>query len=277
MLIGIFFGGLENISIRQMDGGGKAFCETAPIGLNRADHRGRGIGLQVEAMLHDGFDSHGAGDFTVRFTPHAVGKHVEVQRLNDLVTVFVVRTHATQIGHAATGDSHANSPCPRKATPLPTRVPGNSAPTLTEPRGPRKAVNPTDYSLFRHRGSGEVARPLWFIGECGQLGIPAFTQCVPTLRAYVILSVSAERPASAVFCLSSMNKNTKTPPEGAPRTRRAKPRGDCISRDPAGWAIAGPDLDESQGNHGGRRRFALSRGEGGSFGGSRVARSVVAF
>src|SRR5439155_130624 len=39
-------------------------------------------------------------------------------------------------------------PCPLEITPLPTPIPGDSVPTLTEPQGPRKPLNPTDYSLF---------------------------------------------------------------------------------------------------------------------------------
>src|SRR5229473_2858729 len=118
-LIRILFGGLENILVGQMDGDRKPFCPGAPIGLYRADDLSRGIGLDVEAMLHDRFHRHGAGYFTVGFAPHAVRKHKEVQRLNDLIAIFVVGTHATYIGHAATCDSHANSLCRVKQHPCP--------------------------------------------------------------------------------------------------------------------------------------------------------------
>src|SRR2546426_8712456 len=67
-----------------------------------------------------------------------------------LVTVFVVCAHPTHIGQAAACDSHTNSHCRSEITPRPTPVPGNSVPTLTEPQDRRKALNPTDYSLFRH-------------------------------------------------------------------------------------------------------------------------------
>src|SRR5207245_9280948 len=40
------------------------------------------------------------------------------------------------------------TPLPPEITPLPTPIPGDSVPTLTEPQGPRKPLNPTDYSLF---------------------------------------------------------------------------------------------------------------------------------
>src|SRR5438132_477973 len=40
------------------------------------------------------------------------------------------------------------TPCPREITPLPTPIPGDSVPTLPEPQGPRKPLNPSDYSLF---------------------------------------------------------------------------------------------------------------------------------
>jgi len=42
-----------------------------------------------------------------------------VQRLNDLVAIFVVGTYATHVGHAATCDSHTNSPCRVKQHPYP--------------------------------------------------------------------------------------------------------------------------------------------------------------
>src|SRR5258708_24572356 len=131
----ILFGGLENVPVGKMGGGRKTFGPGAPMGFYSADDLSRRIGLDVEAMFHNRFNSHRAGDFAVGLAPHAVGKHEEVQRLNDFVAIFVVRTHATHIGHAATCDSHTNSPCRPDATPRPTLVPGNSVPTLTEPQG----------------------------------------------------------------------------------------------------------------------------------------------
>src|SRR5437773_1999921 len=50
------------------------------------------------------------------------------------------------------------TPLPPEITPLPTPIPGDSVPTLTEPQGPRKALNPTDYSLFRNTEAVEVIR-----------------------------------------------------------------------------------------------------------------------
>src|SRR5260370_20481556 len=105
-----------------MNGGGKTLCLGAPRRLNRTDERGRRIGFSIQAVFHDRFHSHGARDFAVRFAAHAVGKHEEVQRLNDPVAIFVVRTHATHIGHAATYDTHTNSLCRPEITPLATRV-----------------------------------------------------------------------------------------------------------------------------------------------------------
>src|SRR5260370_23729424 len=140
-----------------MAGGRKTLRPGAPIGLRRADHLSCRIGLDVQAMFDHRFNSHSAGDFAVRLAPHAVGKHEEAQRLNDLVAIFVVCTHATHIGHAATCDSHTHSRCRRETTPLPPPVPGNSPPTLAEPQGSRKALNPTDYSLFRHMTAGNDA------------------------------------------------------------------------------------------------------------------------
>jgi len=116
-MIRILFGGLENGPVGQMDGRSKVFCPGAPIGLYCADDLSCGIGIGVEAVFHDRFNSHGAGDLAVDFAPHAVGKHEEVEQLNDLVTVFVVCAHPTHIGHAAACDSHTNSHCRSEITP----------------------------------------------------------------------------------------------------------------------------------------------------------------
>src|SRR5438552_16669677 len=40
------------------------------------------------------------------------------------------------------------TPLPPEITPLPTPIPRDPISTLTEPHGPRKPLNPTDYSLF---------------------------------------------------------------------------------------------------------------------------------
>src|SRR5207302_2482301 len=165
VMIRILFCGLENGPVGQMDGRSKVFCAGAPIGLYCSDDLGRRIGLGVEAVFYDGFNRHGAGDFTVGFAPHAVGKHEEIQRLNDLVAIFVICTHATHIGHAATRDSHTNSHPRPEIISLPTLVPRNSVLTLTEPHGLRKALNPTDYSLFRNMRAPEVTRPVWLMDD----------------------------------------------------------------------------------------------------------------
>src|SRR2546430_3076434 len=82
------------------------------LGLYSSDNLGRRIGPEVQAMLHDCFDSHRAGNFSVSFASHAVGKHKQVQRLNDPEAIFVVATHATNIGHAAACNPHTNSLAP---------------------------------------------------------------------------------------------------------------------------------------------------------------------
>src|SRR5438045_8851472 len=88
-----------------MDGRRKASCSSTPIRVNLADDPGGRIALEVQAVIHDGFNRHGAGDFTMGFAPHAVGEHEEMRRLDDFVAILVVCTHATDIGHDATRDS----------------------------------------------------------------------------------------------------------------------------------------------------------------------------
>ena len=65
--------------------------------------------MAFDAVLHDGFDGQGAGDFAVSFAAHAVGKNEEVSCRNDAVAIFVVRAHATHVANAAASDSHTNS------------------------------------------------------------------------------------------------------------------------------------------------------------------------
>src|SRR5207249_12322896 len=110
-------GGVGKFLVRKNDGGRKAVCSSIPIRVDPADDPGGRIGLDVEAVFHDGFNRHGAGDFTMGFAPHTVGEHEELQRLNNFVAIFVVCTHATHIGHAASRDSHTNSYCRPELTP----------------------------------------------------------------------------------------------------------------------------------------------------------------
>ena len=81
----------------------------APAGLHLAQHWGRRMGLRIETMLHHRFHGHGARDFAVGFSPHAIRQHVEVQRLHNLEAIFVVRSNATKVGHAATHNFHTCS------------------------------------------------------------------------------------------------------------------------------------------------------------------------
>jgi hypothetical protein len=70
-------------------------------------------------MFHHGFHSQGAGNFAVRFSAHSIRQHVEVQRRDNAKAIFVVRTHATNVSHAATRDLHACSDSLAKLTPVP--------------------------------------------------------------------------------------------------------------------------------------------------------------
>jgi HD-GYP domain-containing protein (c-di-GMP phosphodiesterase class II) len=65
-----------------------------------------------------------------------------------------------------------------------------------------------------------VEQALWFRGDFQHLDVSAFTHSVPSPRAFDILSVSVESPASAVSCPSFMNRSRKSSPKRAPRTRR---------------------------------------------------------
>src|SRR5713226_72304 len=142
VLFGVLFGGLENISVGQMHGGRKAFCPLAQMRIYLAEDLILRSAFVVEAVFHHRFYSQFAGDFAVGFASHAVGKYKEVQRRNDLEAIFVVGTHATEIGHAAACDSHTNSHCGPEITPVPTPVASDSAPTLTEAQGLWKGCEP---------------------------------------------------------------------------------------------------------------------------------------
>jgi len=133
--IRIFFGGLENVPVARWTAGGKVFCPGAPIGMYCADDRGRRIvSSRRGSVFHDCFNSHGAGDFAVGFAPHAVGKHEEVERLDDLVTIFVfVRTRPISVTPPITIRTRTPLACSKlQHYTGPARVPGNAVPTLTE-------------------------------------------------------------------------------------------------------------------------------------------------
>jgi hypothetical protein len=85
----------------------------------------------------------------VGFAAHSVGKHKKIQRFDNAETIFVVRAHATQIGHAAAYDPHKISPFRLLSETVPTPVPGNPVLTLADPFRRRKTVTPTDYLFFR--------------------------------------------------------------------------------------------------------------------------------
>src|SRR5882762_4562140 len=222
MPIRILLGGLENDPVGQMDGRSKVLCSGVPMGLYCADYLGRRIGLGVEAVFHDCFNGHGAGYFTVGFAPHAVGKHEEIQRLNDLVAIFVVCAHATHIAHAATRDSHTNSHRRPEITRLPALVPGNSVLTLTEPQGRRKALNPTDYSLFRHMRGGSDACSLVY-GRSPVLG--AHWGCQPYELSLYFRSARSALPLRRIaLFLWLESKNRRLNPSREPETRHSARR-----------------------------------------------------
>jgi hypothetical protein len=55
----------------------------------------------------------------MRFSAHSIGQHVEVQRRDNPEAIFVVRTHATNVSHAATRNFHACSDSLAELTPVP--------------------------------------------------------------------------------------------------------------------------------------------------------------
>src|SRR6266849_2342799 len=85
----------------------------------------------------------------MRFAAHPIRQHKQVQRGHNAKAVLVVGAHATYIGHAAAHDLHEQSPALAEHT-RPARNAGNPVPTLTDTPASRKAMNPTNYSLFRH-------------------------------------------------------------------------------------------------------------------------------
>src|ERR1700676_4348234 len=85
----------------------------------------------------------------MRFATHPVRQHKQVQRGYNAKAVLVVGAHATHVGHAAAHNLHKDSTASAGHT-QPARTAGNPVPTLTDRPSLRKAMNPTNYSLFRH-------------------------------------------------------------------------------------------------------------------------------
>src|SRR5260370_8885555 len=78
---------------------------------------------------------------------HPVRQHKQMQRCHNAKAVLVIGAHATHIGHAAAHNLHGDSPALAGHTRR-ARDAGNPVPTLTDTLPKRKAMNPTDYSLF---------------------------------------------------------------------------------------------------------------------------------
>src|SRR5579859_5433079 len=202
MLFRVRFSGLINVFVRQVHGVRQTPSLFAPARLRIAKRRGSRIRLRLHAILNDGFHRKRAGDFSVRFAAHPIGKNKEIQRFDNTEAIFVVRAHAPQIGYAAAYDPHKISPCCLRSEPAPTPVPGNPVLTLADPFRRRKAVTPTDYLFFRliyrppSRGYNQT-------GQFVPLFLPLGSRRVPPSHASVIIcarqAVRRSRPASRPF------------------------------------------------------------------------------
>jgi len=78
MLFRMLFGGLEDSPVGEVKGRRKALCPGAPVGLCWTHDARCGIGFDIQAVFYNGFNGHGAGDFAVRLSTHAVREHEKV-------------------------------------------------------------------------------------------------------------------------------------------------------------------------------------------------------
>src|SRR5579864_9036516 len=119
-LLGIGFRGFKNFSIGEINGARKAFGTVAPACFGFSINGSCGIIFGFEAVLDNGFDSESAGNFAVCFAAHAIREDEQVQRIDDAETVLVVGAHTTDVGLAATYNSHTDSSsrCRCRTTPL---------------------------------------------------------------------------------------------------------------------------------------------------------------
>src|SRR5215475_962774 len=142
--------GFENVSIRKVDCADEPFCvRRNSCRWIAVDGRG-GIRFRVEAMLDDCFHGERAGDFPMSFATHSVGKHEQVQRLDEPEAVFIVRADAAHIGRATSKNPHKRS---LKGKPGHTR-PDNPHLTLADQNVVRKTMRPTDYSSIDYMERG---------------------------------------------------------------------------------------------------------------------------
>ncbi len=61
-------------------------------------------------MFDNGFDRERAGDFAMGFAAHPVRAHIEVQRRDDAVAVFVIGAHHAHVRGATGRDWQVHSP-----------------------------------------------------------------------------------------------------------------------------------------------------------------------
>src|SRR5262249_20208525 len=108
------------------------------------------IRFRIEAMFNNGFHGERAGDFSMCFAAHSVGKDEKVQRLDEPEAVLIVRADAAHIGRATSKNPHKRS---LEGKPGHTR-PDNPHLTLADQNVVRKTMRPTDYSRIDYTGSG---------------------------------------------------------------------------------------------------------------------------
>ena len=75
-----------------------------------AEQRSSRIFLAFEAVFDNGFDRERAGDFAVRLAAHSVREHIEVERRDDAVAVFVIGAHHAHVRGATGRDLQVHSP-----------------------------------------------------------------------------------------------------------------------------------------------------------------------
>src|SRR5882762_8129323 len=78
LLFRMFFRRLKDAFIRQVNGARKPSRSDTQVRLRLAEKWSGWVLLRLDAMLHEGFHRESAGNFTMRFAAHAIGKNKKV-------------------------------------------------------------------------------------------------------------------------------------------------------------------------------------------------------
>ena len=109
VLLRIFLRGLINLAIRQVHGALQTLGFLRPVVAGSPGESNAGIVPCFGAVINDGFNGHGTGNFSMSLAAHTIGKDEEVERFKNPEGVLVVGAHTSYVRQAVTSDLHSRS------------------------------------------------------------------------------------------------------------------------------------------------------------------------